>query len=628
MFRWFLNMRVRSKLFVISLISVIFLFVLAYSGLVTMRRMAEHAERMYAENVSTMNVLSELSNLAWHVRAEMLVSLLTDDAAGRTQLQEKAAGLEQQLRALVETLGHESLTAEEQQALQAFNDAWEQYSSIRETLRMASTVDTVLAREMAFSGQDAQLHQAAMDALSALRTAKAEVAGRLKDEIRSELANQIIILIVVMAGSVIVTLLANVVIGRLITRAVAATADLVNRVAQGDLRAVGKVFNYRDELGKMGQAVNQMLHNLREVIQQVSVASEELMTSSTQLTATAQEATRATQQIAATMEQVAAGTTDQSRAVQEAATVMGELNHIIEGIARGAEQQTKAVQKASEVMARMVSEIEATAKTAQEVAQSAVRAMETARSGEGAVRETVAGMHDIHQTVHQTAEKVKELGSHSYKVGEIVQVISEIADQTNLLALNAAIEAARAGEHGKGFAVVADEVRKLAERSAASAKEITQLIESMRQGIGQAVSAMQEGTDRVQRGRELAERAGAAIDDILKALSETNAQVQHISEAARRNTEAVHEMTRLFQDVASISDQNMRATETMAKQSERVNAAIENISAVSEETAASAEEVSASTQEMTASFEQVSSALQRLAAMAKHLQELVARFKL
>lgn len=628
MFRWFHNLRVGAKLLIIALISILLLGALAYNSYTSMQRMASNAESMYADNVAAMALLNEAADLAWHVRAEMLMSLSTEDPVLRVQRQTSASEYEAQVLEVVERFAEGTLSEAEEEALAAFYDAWTQYTGIRESLALASNVDVALAREMASSGQEAGLHQAAMEALASLRAAKEEAARAHNEAIKQEAAGQLLTTGIVVAAFVLITIAVNAGIGRTVSRSVRATSGLISRVADGELNVEALDIDYRDELGSMAQAVNQMVSSLREVIHQVNMASEELTAHSTQLSATAREAGLATQQIAATMEQVAAGTSDQSRAVQEAAHVMSELNKAIEEIAVGAERQAEAVRTSAEVMQRMVAEIEATAKNAEEVAQSASKAMETARSGEGSVRETVAGMEQIQETVLQTAEKVRELGGHSNKVGEIVQVISDIADQTNLLALNAAIEAARAGEHGKGFAVVADEVRKLAERSAASAKEIAQLIESMREGIDEAVRAMEEGTDRVQMGQDLARRAGAAIDAILQALSDTNEQVQTISEAARRNTEAVHEMTRLFEDVATISSRNIEATEQMAAHSERVNASIQNISAVSEETAASAEEVSASTEEMNASFEQVTGSIENLAQMAGRLAELVRRFKL
>lgn len=628
MFRWFHNMRVGVKLLVIAVISILFLGALAYNSYMSTQRMAENAERMYSDNVEAMALLNEVADLAWHVRSEMLMSLATEDPMLRAQRQAHAAENEATVLELIDRFAAGSLTAAEEEAVAAFYDAWTQYTGIRESLALASNVDVGLAREMASAGQEAGLHQAAMDALATLRAAKEAAAREHNEAIDAEADVQLRTIVVVVGAFILITIFINMIVGRTVSNAVGATSQLISRVADGELNVEELDISFRDEVGSMAQAVNQMVVNLRDVINQVNMASEELTASSTQLSATAKEAGLATQQIAATMEQVAAGTSDQSRAVQEAAHVMSELNKAIEQIAMGAERQAKAVQTSAEVMQQMVSEIEATAKNAEEVAQSAFKAMETARSGEGSVRETVAGMQQIQETVLQTAEKVRELGGHSNKVGEIVQVISDIADQTNLLALNAAIEAARAGEHGKGFAVVADEVRKLAERSAASAKEIAQLIESMREGIDEAVRAMEEGTDRVQMGQDLARRAGAAIDAILEALSDTNDQVQTISEAAQRNTQAVHEMTRLFEDVATISNRNISATEQMAAHSERVNASIQNISAVSEETAASAEEVSASTEEMNASFEQVTSSIEAVAHMATRLQELVRRFKL
>src|SRR5690606_9959702 len=141
-----------------------------------------------------------------------------------------------------------------------------------------------------------------------------------------------------------------------------------------------------------------------------------------------------------------------------------------------------------------------------------------------------------------TASSMEELGQHSARIGEIVQVIAEIADQTNLLALNAAIEAARAGEHGKGFAVVADEVRKLAERSGAATKDISELIDAIRQGIDVSLEAMQAGTREVQKGTELAAEAGSSLTRILDGIRTVNQQVGEISRSAEGIAQTAREV--------------------------------------------------------------------------------------
>ena len=414
---------------------------------------------------------------------------------------------------------------------------------------------------------------------------------------------------------------------RSITRPLALVTETAKRIASGDLTVERLNVRQRDEIGIMSDAFNMMVENLRTLIRQVAASSEDLSASSEELAATAEQAANATKQIAATIEQVAQGAADQSRSVQDTASVVDELKRSIHRIAQGAEQQARAVQEMTSVMGEMTRALATTAERAAGVSDLAKKALQTARDGENAVRETVAGMRQIHETVSQTARNIQELGSHSEKVGEIVQVISGIADQTNLLALNAAIEAARAGEHGKGFAVVADEVRKLAERSAASAGEIAQLIGSMQHGIGRVVASMNEGTAKVQVGLDLAQRAGGALDEILSALQSTTDGVNDIARYAEENRESVKRITHLAENLAGVSEENSASAEEMAARSDQVTSAIESISAVSEQTAASSEEVSASAEEMNSSVMEISRSVQQLTQMAAELQERVSKFR-
>ena len=192
-----------------------------------------------------------------------------------------------------------------------------------------------------------------------------------------------------------------------------------------------------------------------------------------------------------------------------------------------------------------------------------------AQEGSETVGQTVAGIAEIRDAVLSTARKIEDLGKSSQKIGEIVQVISGIADQTNLLALNAAIEAARAGEHGKGFAVVADEVRKLAERSATSAEEIAELIQSMQAGVDEAIAAMNLGTERVEHGTELARHAGEALERILHAVRGLHAQIESIAADAEQMRLGIQRVAESMDHVASITEHNTAATEEMAPRASR-----------------------------------------------------------
>nr|MBO2478202.1 hypothetical protein [Bacillota bacterium] len=430
-----------------------------------------------------------------------------------------------------------------------------------------------------------------------------------------------------MAAALVAGIIASTVLTRAISGPLVRIAGVVGRVADGDLTVEIAQTKQQDEVGQVTNAFAVMTNNLRQLAQRIIQSTDALNRSSEELSASAEQAARATEQITQTISQVAAGTGDQSRTVQQVVGIVSELKKAIDRIAAGAAEQARVVHEGGRLVQEMMGAIKAVADNARQVASASRDGVATARQGGETVRQTVAGMEGIQRTVFATAEKVRELGRHSQKVGDIVQVISDIAEQTNLLALNAAIEAARAGEHGKGFAVVADEVRKLAERSAASAKEIAALITDMQAGIEEAVEAMQLGTREVEVRMEQARQAGQALEQILGALEATDQQVQRITQEAQSLAERVELVMRAVEGVARITEENTAATEEMAAQSEEVMGAMETISAVAEETAASSEEVSAAAEEMHASIEQVAGSVRSLARMAAELRQVVSQFR-
>jgi methyl-accepting chemotaxis protein len=216
-------------------------------------------------------------------------------------------------------------------------------------------------------------------------------------------------------------------------------------------------------------------------------------------------------------------------------------------------------------------------RNAGEATDGAKGAADTAATGGQIVSDTIQGMQRISDVVRESAESISALAKSANQIGEITSVIDDIADQTNLLALNAAIEAARAGEQGRGFAVVADEVRKLAERTGKATGEITAMIKGIQVQTEEAVNSMETGIKEVDMGRELADKAGNSLNEIVTVSHQVMDMIQQIATAAEEQSSAAEQISKNVEDVATVAKESTNGAERSAAAAEQLNRQAEGL---------------------------------------------------
>ncbi len=539
------NMKTRTKL----LTSFIFMATLvAIVGIVSVngiKSMSEKVSTMYDNRLVPSNMMGKIFSSVADIRIGALNIMIEPDAGKRQAIFDNAAKEEKEVNEYIEKYGTFPLTGEEKKVFEELKPAWMEYNESRLT-----------TYNLALQGKPDEARQNALTKAGPKFKVLNEKVNRLIDmqdalgkELDLESKNKYASLRNLAIAAVIFAMIAAIGMGLILSNIIANPllhgAELAEAIADGDLtqKINESTLARNDEIGQLMKSLDKMRLNLSNFLRSVNTSSSKLASASEELSATAEQ------------------------------------------MSKGMQMQTSQTSQIASAMEEMSATVLEVAKNSQVVASSAKEATITADQGGEVVAKTVEGMERIAATVQESARTIGELGKSSDQIGEIVAVIDDIADQTNLLALNAAIEAARAGEQGRGFAVVADEVRKLAERTTKATKEIAVMIKNIQRETSNAVAAMESGTKEVSEGVSLANQAGDSLRTIVDSIQKVNDMIVQIATAAEEQSSAAEE----------------------------ISSSIESIAAVTKETSAGSQQSSAASQD--------------LSKMATELQRMVEQFK-
>ncbi|MDF2501341.1 MAG: methyl-accepting chemotaxis sensory transducer [Anaerosporomusa subterranea] len=531
------------------------------------QKLERNYEEMLTYSTPLIRDVQEINTELWRQGAQVRAYLLNGDKNFTDRYRESQRRMEELFNSIEARLATEEAKRELQViriSVEAYNQILDQGVVVREKLGTAERTSFLTRTGDRAETMD-QMTKSFIDFITGeVDSSRQATANAVHALNRNMLISLLAVFVIAIAGAFR--------LARRISRPLSDLASAADAIAAGDLTQRNLASNGNDEVADLVKSFSTMTANLRELVLQVARAAEQLASSSEQLTASSEECSKSTGQVADTVTEVASGAANQVNAVEQSVLAVEDMSAAIKRIAA----------------------------TVTSVSAQSDAAAGSAQSGEAAVGRATDQMNVINQSVSRSTAVVQTLGASSQQIGEIVGVITEIAGQTNLLALNAAIEAARAGEAGRGFAVVADEVRKLAEQSEAAAQKIGTIIGDIQSETGTAVGAMEQGMKEVEVGTQVIAATG---------------------ECFRQIVDMVHGLNHDIRDIAT-------GASHLSQSSGEVVQAVSSVKAVAADTAANTQTISAAVEEQSATMQQIAASSQALSSMAEDLQLVISKFRL